>query len=72
MVRAARPQLVQPEGGWSGVMASRTRPYCLEGSHLATYDDQQAYFAGLISFLHDLAGASCREEGPAWREPPAF
>jgi hypothetical protein len=53
-------------------MASRTRPYCLEGSHLATYDDQQAYFAGLISFLHDLAGASCREEGPAWREPPAF
>jgi proline iminopeptidase len=29
--------------------------YCPDGSHLAMYDDQQAYFAGLISFLHGLA-----------------
>jgi proline iminopeptidase len=28
--------------------------YCPEGSHLAMYDDQQAYFAGLIAFLRDL------------------
>ena len=30
--------------------------YCPNGSHLAMYDDQQAYFGGLIGFLHDLAG----------------
>jgi proline iminopeptidase len=30
--------------------------YCPEGSHLAMYDDQQTYFAGLVSFLHSLAG----------------
>ena len=29
--------------------------YCPEGSHLAMYDDQQVYFAGLVEFLHDLA-----------------
>ncbi len=28
--------------------------YCPDGSHLAMYDDQQTYFAGLIAFLHDL------------------
>ena len=30
--------------------------HCPNGSHLAMYDDQQAYFGGLIGFLHDLAG----------------
>lgn len=30
--------------------------HCPDGSHLAMYDDQQAYFAGLTRFLHDLAG----------------
>jgi proline iminopeptidase len=29
--------------------------YCPDGSHLAMYDDQQVYFAGLVDFLHDLA-----------------
>ncbi len=29
--------------------------YCPDGSHLAMYDDQQAYFAGLTGFLHDVA-----------------
>jgi proline iminopeptidase len=29
--------------------------YCPDGSHLAMYDDQQAYFAGLAGFLHDVA-----------------
>jgi proline iminopeptidase len=30
--------------------------YCPQGSHLAMYDDQQAYFSGLVRFLHSLAG----------------
>jgi proline iminopeptidase len=29
--------------------------YCPDGSHLALYDDQQVYFAGLVEFLHDVA-----------------
>jgi proline iminopeptidase len=33
---------------------------CPDGSHMAMYDDQQVYFAGLIGFLHGLAGqAAC-------------
>jgi proline iminopeptidase len=28
--------------------------YCPEGSHLALYDDQAVYFAGLLDFLHNL------------------
>jgi proline iminopeptidase len=28
--------------------------HCPDGSHLAMYDDQQVYFAGLIDFLRDL------------------
>jgi proline iminopeptidase len=28
--------------------------YCPEGSHLAMYDDQQAYFTGLVDFLRTL------------------
>jgi proline iminopeptidase len=28
--------------------------HCPDGSHLAMYDDQQVYFAGLVEFLHDL------------------
>jgi proline iminopeptidase len=30
--------------------------YCPNGSHLAMYDDQETYFAGLIDFLLDLGG----------------
>ena len=30
--------------------------HCPNGSHLAMYDDQETYFAGLIEFLHGLAG----------------
>jgi len=29
--------------------------HCPKGSHLAMYDDQRAYFAGLVDFLHGLA-----------------
>jgi proline iminopeptidase len=32
--------------------------YCPQGSHLAMYDDQETYFAGLIEFLHDLPARS--------------
>jgi proline iminopeptidase len=28
--------------------------YCPEGSHMALYDDQEFYFAGLIDFLQNL------------------
>ena len=28
--------------------------YCPNGSHLAMYDDQATYFAGLIEFLRDV------------------
>ena len=28
--------------------------HCPDGSHLAMYDDQETYFAGLIDFLHTL------------------
>ena len=28
--------------------------YCANGSHLAIFDDQETYFAGVIDFLHDL------------------
>jgi proline iminopeptidase len=27
---------------------------CLKGSHMAMYDDQQAYFEGLTNFLRDM------------------
>jgi proline iminopeptidase len=30
--------------------------YCPDGSHMAMYDDQRTYFAGLIGFLHGVAG----------------
>jgi len=30
--------------------------YCPDGSHLAMYDDQRTYFAGLIEFLQEIAG----------------
>jgi proline iminopeptidase len=31
---------------------------CPNGSHLAMYDDQKTYFAGLVEFLHDIAGTA--------------
>jgi len=32
--------------------------YCPNGSHMAMYDDQAAYFAGLIGFIRDVDAAS--------------
>jgi proline iminopeptidase len=31
--------------------------FCPDGSHMAMYDDQAVYFAGLVDFLHGLAGS---------------
>jgi len=28
--------------------------YCAKGSHMAMYDDQETYFAGLIKFIKDV------------------
>jgi proline iminopeptidase len=28
--------------------------HCADGSHMAMYDDQEAYMAGLIAFIHDV------------------
>jgi proline iminopeptidase len=38
----------------AGRLQKGTYLYCPEGSHLAMYDDQQTYFAGLIEFLQGL------------------
>jgi proline iminopeptidase len=32
--------------------------HCPDGSHLALYDDQESYFAGLVAFLRDLPSRS--------------
>lgn len=34
--------------------------YCPQGSHMAMYDDQATYMAGLIDFLRDVDGASAK------------
>jgi proline iminopeptidase len=48
--------------GYMEMMASRLPAgrylYCPDGSHMAMYDDQQTYFAGLIDFLQGLGGPS--------------
>jgi proline iminopeptidase len=38
--------------------------YCPEGSHMAMYDDQEVYFAGLIDFLESLPPSGRREPQP--------
>jgi len=36
-----------------------------QGSHMAMYDDQEAYFAGLLEFLHAADGDAARDGAPA-------
>ena len=36
-----------------------------QGSHMAMYDDQDAYFAGLLEFLHAVDAGEVREAAPA-------
>jgi proline iminopeptidase len=39
--------------------------YCPEGSHMAMYDDQEVYFAGLVDFIESLPPSVGREPGPS-------
>ena len=54
--RAARHDGPGPHGDDGGAPAEGRYLYCPDGSHMAMYDDQVAYFAGLIDFLHGLDG----------------
>jgi proline iminopeptidase len=38
----------------AGELANGTYLYCPNGSHMAMYDDQETYFAGLIDFLQEV------------------
>jgi proline iminopeptidase len=38
----------------AGLLPNGSYLYCPNGSHLAMYDDQETYFAGLTAFLNDL------------------
>jgi proline iminopeptidase len=59
LVIGARYDTMDPE--WMRSMAGRLPRgqflYLPQGSHMAMYDDQAAYFAGLIGFLHRVERA---------------
>jgi len=59
LVIGARHDTMDP--GHMEMMAGRLPQgrylYCPDGSHMAMYDDQAVYFAGLIDFLHGLEGS---------------
>lgn len=59
LVIGARHDTMDPE--WMRAMAARLPRgqflYLPNGSHMAMYDDQEAYFAGLIRFLHRIERA---------------
>ena len=38
----------------AGLSANGRYLYCANGSHMAIYDDQQTYFAGLTRFIKDV------------------
>ena len=63
LVIGARYDTMDPN--WMQAMANRLPHgqylYLPQGSHMAMYDDQEAYFAGLIRFLHGIErGAAAR------------
>jgi proline iminopeptidase len=62
LVIGARYDTMDPN--WMRAMAGRLPHgqflYLPNGSHMAFYDDQDAYFAGLIRFLHGIEGARRR------------
>ena len=64
LVIGARYDTMDPN--WMRAMANRLPHgqflYLPQGSHMAMYDDQEAYFAGLIRFLHGVerSGAARR------------
>ena len=40
--------------GWPSASRTGATCYCPNGSHMAMYDDQETYFAGLIDFIIDI------------------
>jgi len=58
LVIGARHDTMDPEHmKWMASQLPHSRfLYCPNGSHMAPYDDQQTYFAGLIGFIRDVDG----------------
>jgi proline iminopeptidase len=58
MTIGARHDTMDPAHMASMASAVRDGRYldCPDGSHMAMFDDQQRYFAGLIAFLRDIDG----------------
>ncbi|HEX6640442.1 MAG TPA: proline iminopeptidase-family hydrolase [Thermoanaerobaculia bacterium] len=56
LVIGARYDTMDPEHmKWMATQIPHARfLYCPNGSHMAEYDDQQTYFAGLIDFIQDV------------------
>jgi proline iminopeptidase len=56
LVIGARHDTMDP--GYMEMMASKaqrgTYLYCPDGSHLAMYDDQVTYFAGIVNFIRNV------------------
>ena len=46
----------------AGEVQNGTYLHCPEGSHMAMYDDQETYFAGLIDFVYEVDKQSGGEE----------
>jgi proline iminopeptidase len=63
LVIGAAHDTMDPE--WMRAMSQRL-PHgqfllCLQGSHMAMYDDQETYFTGLIRFLHSVERTGSEE-----------
>jgi proline iminopeptidase len=56
LVIGARYDTMDPEylRKMAGLVQHGRFLYCPNGSHMALYDDQKTYFAGLIQFLRDV------------------
>jgi proline iminopeptidase len=55
MIGAAHDTMDPKQMEWMAAQVQRGRYlHCPNGSHLAMYDDQETYFAGLIAFLQDV------------------
>jgi len=58
LVIGARHDTMDPQHmEWmASVLRNGRYLYCPNGSHLAMYDDQETYFAGLVQFIRDVDG----------------
>jgi len=56
LVIAARYDTMDPAHleKMAGILPKGSYLYCPDGSHMAMYDDQEIYFAGLVNFLGEL------------------